>query len=585
MRYHDFELLIIKERPGKYSVRVIYSPAGESEGVLVIDPNSRGMQEALHRLEDYWCPTCQTFRTEEQIDNYGRCGQCDTDVIKKVDGDFLKGFGGLLFQKLFAGRTRDVLYQSLGQIREEGSGLRIRLRIEPPELSSLPWEYLYDQNEDFFLATSPEILVSRYIPLAMPLAPFLVELPLRILVAISSPTDLPPLNVDEEESRIRTALQPLTENHQVELDILSVATRKAIQSKLQDKEYHVFHFIGHGDFSDDRGLLALVEKETGHHHLMDAGDFGTFFLGYRSMRLVVLNACKSAKTATGTAFVGMAPRLVRRGIPAVIAMRFSVPDPTAILFSEGFYGPLTKGYPVDTAVAEARRAILLRIGRDEMDFGIPVLFMRAEDGKIIDFQSQKEERIVDGTQRGLQKIEELIKKLVDERAPKEDIVALNEFIDSLFEFAELHNRLLELNELNKLWRNLISRFSRVSDELRRLRIQGLKPVKIKFPEVIDDWDSSKKEAFAPLLAFVKTARYIDPASEEQIANLEKAKKKIDKAIKDGNLGKLHDSLLEFDCFANQYRADGDERLSDTITRLSALSNRLIGRLSEMQSPR
>jgi hypothetical protein len=368
----------------------------------------------------------------------------------------------------------------------------------------------------------------------------------------------------------------------VELDFLPVTTREAIQSKLQDKEYHVFHFIGHGGFSDERGLLALVEKETGHHHLIDAEDFGTFFLGYRSMRLVVLNACKSAKTATGTAFVGMAPRLVRRGIPAVVAMRFSVPDPTAILFSEGFYGPLAKGYPVDTAVAEARRAILLRVGRGEMDFGIPVLFMRAEDGKIIDFQSQKEERIVDGTQKGLQKIEELIEKLVDERAPQEDIAALNEFIDSLFEFGELHNRLLELNDFNKLWRNLVSHFSGVFDELRRLRIQGLSPVKINFPEVVRDWDSSKREALAPLLAFVKTATYADPASEEQIANLEKAKKKVDKAIKDGNLGKLHASLLEFDSFVNEYQA---EQLSATITGLSALSNRLIGRLSEMRSSR
>lgn len=553
MRYRDFDLLIGEKQPQGYHVRVIESPAGQADGILAINPGASPVREAVARLERH-----------------------DTNEA------FLKNFGESLFDKLFTNRIRDVFHHSLGQVRAEGVGLRLRLRIEPPELSSLPWEYLYDEDENFFLATSPEILVSRYIQVARPLAPFLVDLPLRILVVISSPADLPLLNGDAEENLTRLALGSLVEKKEVELDVLHTATRKGVQSKLQDKEYHVFHFIGHGDFVDDRGFLAFVD-ESGRCRLVNEEDFSDLFLGYRPMRLIILNACQSAETVTKKAFVGLAPHLVRRGIPAVIAMRYSILDRTATLFSEEFYKPLAKGYPVDTAVSEARRAILLDVGRGKRDFGIPVLFMRAEDGKIIDFQSQKEERIVDGTQRGLQKIEELIEKLIDERGPKEDIAALNEFIDSLFEFAELHNHLLELNELSKLWRNLDDRFSGIADELRRLRIQGLRPVGIKFPQVVGDWDASKEEALAPLLAFVKTAKYIAPAGEEQVADLEKAKKRIDKAIKNANLGKLHDSLFEFSSLVNQCRADGDERLSDTIARLSALSNRLIGRLSQMQS--
>ena len=66
--------------------------------------------------------------------------------------------------------------------------------------------------------------------------PLLTDLPLRVLLATASPSDLPLLNAEEEEARIRAALSPLIESQLVELDTLHGATGQRIRSQLQDCE-------------------------------------------------------------------------------------------------------------------------------------------------------------------------------------------------------------------------------------------------------------------------------------------------------------------------------------------------------------
>jgi hypothetical protein len=81
--------------------------------------------------------------------------------------------------------------------------------------------------------------------------------------------------------------------------------------------------------------------------------------------------------------VGIAPHLVRRGIPAVIAMRYAIADSTAKLFADEFYRTLALGWPVDAAIQTTRNGISMEVGLDRRDFATPVLFMRARDGVIL----------------------------------------------------------------------------------------------------------------------------------------------------------------------------------------------------------
>jgi hypothetical protein len=72
-------------------------------------------------------------------------------------------------------------------------------------------------------------------------------------------------------------------------------------------------------------------------------------------------------------------------MPAVIAMQFEITDSVAIILARAFYESLARGAPVDTALAEARLAIFA--ADDGIEWGAPVLYLRAHDGRLFDIES------------------------------------------------------------------------------------------------------------------------------------------------------------------------------------------------------
>ncbi|GAA6618352.1 CHAT domain-containing protein [Scytonema sp. NUACC26] len=129
--------------------------------------------------------------------------------------------------------------------------------------------------------------------------------------------------------------------------------------------------------------LTERELELKTAKLLDDEGFANFFLGNRSLGLAVLNSCQGAEVSEQQIFAGIAPNLVRRGIPAVVAMQYPILDSTAKLFADEFYRTLALGYPVDAAIQTTRNAISQDIGLDKRDFATPVLYMRAPDGIIL----------------------------------------------------------------------------------------------------------------------------------------------------------------------------------------------------------
>ncbi|MEB3215015.1 MAG: AAA-like domain-containing protein [Nostocales cyanobacterium 94392] len=199
----------------------------------------------------------------------------------------------------------------------------------------------------------------------------------------------------------------------MELDILQAATIQNINQKLREKPYNVFHFIGHGVFKNNQGFIALVDN-NGKSKLLDDESFANFFLGDRNIGLVILNSCQGATVSSNQAMKGTAPNLVRRGIPAVVAMQYSILDSTAKLFASEFYRTLALGYPVDAAIQTTRNAISMEVGLDKRDFATPVLYMRAKDGIILDVKNRRdaegaegrdEERLGEGSNICMQSLE------------------------------------------------------------------------------------------------------------------------------------------------------------------------------------
>lgn len=357
MNYESFDLLIGAKTAEGYSVTITRAPAGDATGLCQIDLASSDLQAILLRLE-----------------------------TGDADEAFLADLGRSLFAALFTEDIAAVFRSSLGLARGQDKGLRVRLRMEPPELAALPWEYLYDPDEDRFLAISPETPLVRYVPMRSTTRPTAVSPPLRVLVVISSPSDADPLDVAQEKGIIQDALRPRVEQGLVELRLLERGLVAEISQAMRDFRPHVFHFVGHGQFEDDEAYV-LLEDEGGYALPMADVAFREFFLGAPEARVAVLNACQTATTSSAQPLAGLAPRILQRDLSAVVAMQYPMPDQAALVFSRDFYRSLALGYPVDAAVAEARKGIFLEVGGEAGDWGIPVLFLRAQDGQLFDVAS------------------------------------------------------------------------------------------------------------------------------------------------------------------------------------------------------
>ena len=90
-------------------------------------------------------------------------------------------FTALLGSGDVAGRYR----ASAALASERGEGLRVVLRIDTPELASLPWEAMYDAVDGAYVCRRDQLV--RHVPVASVIQPLKVQPPLRILGIVSSP--------------------------------------------------------------------------------------------------------------------------------------------------------------------------------------------------------------------------------------------------------------------------------------------------------------------------------------------------------------------------------------------------------------
>ncbi len=257
---------------------------------------------------------------------------------------------------------------------DKEKGLRIRLRIDPEELSLLPWEYCYDPETRQYLALERQTPIVRYIAESFA-APTTLTMPrpVKLLVVLAAPKDQPELDMEREEAGIRQALQ----NVPVELTVLRHATIEKLHDMLLDVEPHILHFSGHGVVSGGLGALALENPGSGDTDPLTARQLRGL-LNRMGITLAVLNACETARHSTRDALMGVAQALIREEIPAVIAMQFLVSETVALMFTRRLYDFLFRGDPLEKVVTETRVGIDINAEEDRISWGIPVLFMRAQ---------------------------------------------------------------------------------------------------------------------------------------------------------------------------------------------------------------
>jgi hypothetical protein len=303
---------------------------------------------------------------------------------RQVNLGLLRQVGQSLYSWLFPAPIHTHFQQTEAVARRDKVKLRLRMRIEAETIACLPLEFLFRSTGGYFLAVNPDTVLSRYLHLPVPAGKVRRrDNPLHMLAIIADPTDQTRLNPDEWEAIIKGALADPLASGQMTLQVVKRATRKEIRNALLKQKPDIIQFVGHGVYEGGRGYLALVDEATGGTWLVDDERFANIYMGYSdNLGLISLATCESAKSDNPQGFLGIAPQLVQRGVPAVLAMQYEVYIATAKVFLEDFFTSVAARKPIDWAVQAARNAISQEFGLDNREFATPVLYMRARDGDV-----------------------------------------------------------------------------------------------------------------------------------------------------------------------------------------------------------
>jgi hypothetical protein len=138
---------------------------------------------------------------------------------------------------------------------------------------------------------------------------------------------------------------------------LKHATLTRLSARVQETKADVVHLITHGEVDSDPRLgyvRVLLEDDAGHPRPVDGETLGSALCGHGwRPQLVVLHVCQSA-TTTLRIHEGVAPALIRSGVPRVIGMQAELGVAEAADFAEEFFGQLAESLAVDRALLAAR---------------------------------------------------------------------------------------------------------------------------------------------------------------------------------------------------------------------------------------
>ncbi|MBC1225200.1 CHAT domain-containing protein [Nostoc sp. UCD121] len=509
-----------------FPVQVLSSPAGPATGDLELDLSADDFKSELIQIQG--------------ID---------------PDEDLRKSFGSLLFKALFKRSVGEAWANSRGRV---GDGvLRLRLWINVPHLAALPWEMLWDGQQ--FLATSANIPVTRYLPVPEPpVFTLTAQERLKILVVIESPQGVPQIDSKETEY-LDASLKGLDK---VEYKILQNSTLSQIQDELQHN-YHVLHFLGHGT----GGKLVLTDDNGQSKRIINDREFAQLFLGRASLRLIVLNACNSSQDKNGL-FSGIAPSLVEKSIPAVIAMQYPfVQLDTASLFSRRFYGSLANGLPIDVAVNEARQFLSVEYKLGSRDWNTPILYMGTRSNNIFKFLSDETSTL----EQAWLSVQEMAQKSDESKA------ALKELSQTFQEIAISHQKLSELIILRDYLNDFIASFHLCVNIVEQA---GGTWANLQFDKLKKEWKRVQQNDMDKLKIITK--KHIDNSLNDYFLKLVSQSKSIDFEIDRGAYSALANGVISFEERLSQFENVVSEDLNQTIKDLVVLSERTLGRL-EMTS--
>jgi len=259
----------------------------------------------------------------------------------------------------------------------------IRLSIEfddeaDARLKGLPWEFLYEPDNSWYLAAKTELLLTRYV--STPKGRVRVSQvgereEVRALLIAALPEDRIFSGEREDLRKLQTALTDVTR-----LTVPAPVTDwkpDQIAQQLRRTEYHIIHVVG------------ICRGEPGHAQIYLGDGGGSFqdpavFVDTLTAnpirpRLIILQLCDYIDGDATENFERLAPALIKRQVPAVLALQYAARQADQVGLGKQFYESLIDGDHIGAAVQASRNR--LRNSLPPHRFGMPVLYLQ-EDGAL-----------------------------------------------------------------------------------------------------------------------------------------------------------------------------------------------------------
>lgn len=353
MGFINFDVIVQKGDGDSYRIKSKYELGGESP--VEIQPGPPDLSSAAY----------------QQFLAYLSGGS------NELEYQAAKAAGEVLHRWLFTGEVWVSLIESLKDAASQGKGIRLRLILEEESLRQLPWEYCYDARRyNKFLALDRRSPIVRYID--FPIIPDSLhrDKAARLLLACSvDPADNEAIETAEAElEAIQEELADIVRQKLVVIEMAGQVNLDQLQQQLAVFEPDMLHLVAASQ-AGDRPKLILFDK-AGQPDPKSANQIKALLRA--TARAVILSAPPS-QVAGNDAGLALAEALIQAEVPAVIALHREMPATVAGRFAAQFYRFLALGEPLDAAVTQMRINIQ---AYDEIAWGIPAMFMRAEDGRL-----------------------------------------------------------------------------------------------------------------------------------------------------------------------------------------------------------
>lgn len=277
--------------------------------------------------------------------------------------------------------------EALAVVRAGGQLLRVRLDLDPADtvLPAIAWERLYAPVSAEWqpLALLGDTPFVRLIPVQRwggPQPPD--RRPLRVVVGVASPPDLPAFGLDPIAPADLAAAQAFFNRADCSVTAFLSGSRSPTLASLAAAwaEADLVYLLCHGRVTP-AGTVLYLEGDDGKVDPVTTERLAKAVSALASPpQLVVLAACESAASPARDSFGPLAQALVKAGVPLALAMRERLQVATARALMTRFFERLFAHGQADLALNEARAMI-----SERWDWGAATLLSRSLDCTAIAF--------------------------------------------------------------------------------------------------------------------------------------------------------------------------------------------------------